>query len=194
MSKKKISAVIVRNAPIVWIDLEMTGLDPAKDTILEIATIITDNEFNILATGPHLVINHPETVLDTMNEWCQKIHRKSGLCDAVLRSSTSMLDAQEQTLDFIKQYCPEGAAVLAGNSVWNDRQFLAIYMPEIIEYLNYRIIDVSSVKELILRWYVGNPHVEFKKSDNHRALEDIQGSIEELKHYQKFFFKNRFIQ
>ncbi len=191
MSKKKINAQIVRNAPIVWMDLEMTGLDPLTDTILEMATIITDNNFNVIAVGPEIIINHPEHVLETMNEWCQKIHKKSGLCDAVLRSSTSLAEAQEQTLEFIKEYCPEGASVLAGNSVWNDRQFLAIHMPDIIDYLNYRIIDVSSVKELVLRWYPGDVHAEFKKPDNHRALEDIKASIEELKHYQKYFFKSR---
>lgn len=173
---------------LVWIDLEMTGLNSDIDVILEIATIITDNQLNIIAEGPALIIHQPQAALDLMDEWVRNVHTKSGLVDAVQKSSMTLAVAQEETLDFIKQHCPPRDGVLCGNSVWQDRSFLRKSMPRIVDYLHYRIIDVSSIKELAVRWYPHNPHVKFEKPDNHRALEDIRGSIKELAHYRKYFF------
>lgn len=172
----------------VWIDLEMTGLNPEIDVILEIATIITDNELNIIAQGPSLIIHQPDTALNLMDQWVRNIHTKSGLLDAVQKSKVSIHEAAEETLEFIKQHCPPQTGVLAGNSVWQDRNFLVKYMPQITNHLHYRLIDVSSIKELIQRWYPDNSHVKFKKPDNHRAMEDIEASIKELAHYRHFFF------
>jgi oligoribonuclease len=174
---------------LVWIDLEMTGLDPNKDAILEIATIITNGELNIIASGPELVIHQSDKILNSMGPWVAEQHKKTGLTDASRNSKISLQDAQEQTLDFIKKYCTEKTALLAGNSVWQDRNFLARSMPKIIEYLHYRLLDVTTVKELVKRWYPHSPYAEFKKREAHRALDDIQGSIEELQHYRKYFFK-----
>lgn len=177
-----------KTSHLVWIDLEMTGLNPERDVILEIATIITDNQLNIIAEGPSFVIHHPESVLNHMDEWCIKQHGKTGLTDQVIKSEIKLEKAYQDTLTFIKQYCAPRTGVLAGNSIWVDRQFLVKYMPEIVQHMHYRLIDISSVKELIRRWYPHNSHIEFKKDDNHRALEDVRGSIKELEHYRKYFF------
>lgn len=173
---------------LVWIDLEMTGLDAGHDTILEIATIITDNQLNVLEQGPSLVIHQKEEALSLMDAWNQKHHGRSGLIDAVKGSSLSMQEAEDTVLDFIKLYCKKNTAPLCGNSVWQDRIFLKKYMPRIEEYLHYRIIDTSSIKEVVKRWYPESPHANFVKAENHRALEDIIQSIEELKHYRTYFF------
>jgi oligoribonuclease len=174
---------------IVWIDLEMTGLDLATDVILEIATIITDNNLAIIARGPSLVIHQPDAVLENMNSWCKEHHGKSGLTEAVKQSKMSLQEAEAQTLEFIKSYCKQATAPLAGNSVYQDRAFLVRYMPTLIDYLHYRIIDVSTVKELARRWYPNDPLVNFKKQETHRALTDIEESIKELDHYRQNFFK-----
>lgn len=173
---------------LVWIDLEMTGLDPELDTILEISTVITNNNLDIIEVGPSLVINHSEIVLSGMNEWCVEHHGKSGLTEAVRNSKVSMHDAQAVTLEFLKKHCTKGRSPLCGNSVWQDRIFLRKDMPEVDAYLNYRIIDVSSIKEVVRRWYDGHPQIKFEKSAGHRASEDILASIEELKHYRYYFF------
>lgn len=173
---------------LVWIDLEMTGLNAEVDVILEIATIITDNQLNIIAEGPSLIINQRQSALDLMDEWVRNAHGKSGLTDAVTKSTTLLAVAQEETLDFIKSHCAYQEGVLAGNSVWQDRIFLRKYMPRITDYLHYRIIDVSSIKELANRWYPQSQFLKFEKPDNHRALEDVRGSIKELAHYRKYFF------
>ncbi|KAJ2813118.1 Oligoribonuclease, mitochondrial [Coemansia furcata] len=176
--------------PLVWIDCEMTGLDSENDTILEIACIITDGSLNILASGPEIVIHHPQHVLDKMNEWCVEHHGKSGLTARVLDSTVTMEEAETAVLDLVKQCCAQPrVAVLAGNSVHVDCAFLRRYMPRLIEHLHYRIVDVSSVKELARRW---NPEVLQRapaKSLAHRALDDIIESIEELRYYQDNFFK-----
>jgi oligoribonuclease len=177
-----------KNGLLVWIDLEMTGLDIQHDTILEIATIITDNNLNIIARGPALAIHHTPEQLRGMNAWCQNQHAKSGLLDAVRASTKTLEQAQEQTVQFIKKYCEPRTAILSGNSIWVDRLFLAKYMPEVVALLHYRMIDVSSVKELVGRWYPESGHKEFKKSDNHRALGDIEESIKELAYYREHFF------
>lgn len=173
----------------VWIDLEMTGLNPKHDTILEIATIITDAQLNIIATGPDLIINQPEHNLQNLDPWVLHHHTKSGLLQAVRASTVTLLDAEEQTLAFIERYCIKGSAYLAGNSVWQDRAFLVPYMPRIIEYLHYRLIDVTTIKELVKRWYPHDSTVTITKKDAHRAGEDIMESIKELQHYRAHFFR-----
>lgn len=172
----------------VWIDCEMTGLDITKDVLLEIATIITDVDLNIIAEGPDLVIHQQEDVLAAMIPVVKDLHAKSGLSDEVKRSIISLADAERETLSFIQRYCRQDQAVLAGNTVWQDGIFLRKYMPRITDYLNYRIVDVSSIKVLVRQWYPNDPHVKFKKGETHRALVDIKESIEELKWYKKYFF------
>ncbi len=173
---------------LVWIDLEMTGLDPARDRIIEIATLITDNNLTVVAQGPSLVIQCDETVLNTLSPEVTALHKKSGLIEKVKQSTITIEQAQQQTVDFLKKECNVGVSPLCGNSIWCDRTFLSRYMPEILQLLHYRIIDVSTVKELVTRWYPDNPHAAFKKKDAHRALDDIKESIEELKQYRKYFF------
>ena len=172
---------------LVWIDLEMTGLDPQKDRILEIATIITDSQLNEVAQGPVITISCPEEALAQMNEWVRETHGKSGLIDKVRASTISLEQAEKETYDFISSYCIEKKAILAGNSVWNDKFFMMHYMPTIIDYLHYRILDVSSIKNAITRWYPREKAI-FVKSNTHRALEDIKESIAELKYYRANFF------
>ena len=173
---------------LVWIDLEMTGLDSQKDRILEIATIITDGQLNEVAQGPVLAISCPEENLAQMNDWVKETHGKSGLLDKVRASTISLEQAEAETYDFIASYCIEKKAILAGNSVWNDKFFMVHYMPTIINYLHYRILDVSSIKNAIVRWYPRDEKTVFPKSNTHRALEDIRESIAELKYYRTNFF------
>lgn len=173
---------------LVWIDLEMTGLDVMNDTILEIATIITDDTLNIVATGPNIVIHESDEKLAQMNDWCKKQHGASGLMQQSKDSVVNLQEAQEQTLNFIKEYCKPRVGILCGNSVWQDRIFLQRYMPEITNYLHYRLVDVTSIRELITRWYPNDAGRNVVKKDTHRALEDIQESIEELRQYKDHFF------
>lgn len=172
---------------LIWLDLEMTGLNPEKDTILEIATVITNNELEVIEIGPDLVIHHSDEVLSRMDDWCAKQHLRSGLISKVKASTISLEQAAKATLDFLKLHAKERKAPVCGNSVWQDRIFLRKYMLEIDNFLNYRIIDVSSIKEIIGRWYPKNPKAKFCKPENHRALEDVMYSIRELKHYRSFF-------
>ena len=173
---------------LVWIDLEMTGLDPTLDRIIEIATIITDNNLTIVAQGPSLVIQCEEALLNSMSCEVSALHKKSGLIEKVKESKITLAQAQQQTVDFLKKECNVGVSPLCGNSIWCDRAFLSRYMPEIPKLLHYRIIDVSSIKELVQRWYPDNSHARFEKKETHRALDDIKESIEELKQYRKYFF------
>lgn len=173
---------------LVWLDLEMTGLIIATDVILEIATVITDKDLNVIAEGPSLVIHQPEEKLAAMGKWCQDQHGKTGLIKDVRNSTVTLQEAEEQIAAFIKQHCAPSTGILSGNTVWQDRVFLDKYMPLISTYLHYRIIDVTSVKELVKRWYPDNKNIEFKKSDRHRALSDVYESIAELQHYRKNFF------
>lgn len=173
---------------LVWIDLEMTGLNPDSDVILEIATIVTDSQLNILAEGPSIVVHQPESALAMMNGVVAQMHAKSGLTEEVRKSTVSLQEAERQTLEFIKQYCKQGTAPGCGNSVWQDRAFMRRHMQQLDSYLHYRIIDVSTVKELMNRWYRGNPAIMFEKIERHRAMGDVRQSIKELKHYQKNFF------
>jgi len=172
---------------LVWMDLEMTGLDPNVDTILEIATIITDGQLNIVAEGPNVVIHQSDSVLDGMGDWCKQHHGDSGLSEKVRASTISMSDAEQQSLDFIKAHVPEGVSPLCGNSIHQDRRFLVPYMPILEAYLHYRNIDVSTVKELARRWH---PNIEVPaKAGEHLALADVRESIDELKFYRKEFFR-----
>ncbi len=176
---------------LVWMDLEMTGLDPNVDTILEIATIITDGQLNTVAEGPNIVIYQPDAVLDVMGDWCKGHHGDSGLTAKVRASSISMLDAEQQSLEFIKTHVPEGVSPLCGNSIHQDRRFLVPYMPRLEAYLHYRNIDVSTVKELTRRWY---PNIEApKKAGEHLALADVRESIEELKFYREKVFSSNIL-
>jgi len=171
---------------LVWMDLEMTGLEPDSDTILEIATIITDGNLNTIAEGPNLVVHQEESVLERMGDWCKQHHADSGLSERVRQSKLSMQDAEQQTLDFIAQYVKKGTSPLCGNSIHQDRRFLVPYMPNLEAYFHYRNIDVSTVKELVRRWY---PKVERpKKQEEHLALADIRESIAELTFYRQQFF------
>lgn len=180
--------VMTQDTNLVWIDLEMTGLDPNQDVILEIATIITDSQLNIIAHGPSLVINQSKNILEHMNEWSQQQHKKTGLTDLVCNSTTTIQQAERQTVEFIRKYCEPQTALLCGNSIWKDYTFLQVYMPSIIDFLHYRQLDVSTVKELVLRWYPESPYAEYKKKETHRALEDILESIAELCYYRQYFF------
>lgn len=173
---------------LVWIDLEMTGLDITKESIIEIATVVTDGELNILAQGPNLAVHVSDELLNNMDEWNTSHHTASGLVERVKHESVSVAEAEAQTLEFLRKWVPEGKAPLCGNSVWNDKKFMEKEMPDLVDYLHYRMIDVSTVKELARRWY---PHVErYQKKGAHLALDDILESIEELKHFRKRVFQN----
>lgn len=171
---------------LVWMDLEMTGLDPARDTILEIATLITDSELNIVAEGPEIVVRQPLARLQAMDAWNREHHGKSGLWDKVLASTVELAQAEARTLDFIRAHVGAKESPLCGNSIWQDRRFLAVCMPDLDAYLHYRLIDVSTIKELVSRWY---PAAKYgKKKGNHRALDDIRESLDELRHYRATVF------
>jgi oligoribonuclease len=168
-------------------DMEMSGLDPDTCTILEIATIVTDADLRILAEGPDLVVHQPDEVLEAMDAWNTEHHGASGLAQAVRDSSVSLADAEERTLAFLAEHVPEDEAPLCGNSIWQDRRFLVRYMPRVDAFLHYRLVDVSSIKELARRWY---PDLEPPaKSKSHRALDDIRESIAELAFYREQLFK-----
>ena len=175
---------------LVWVDLEMTGLDPEQNTILEIATLITDDTLAIVAEGPVLSIHQPAHVLEAMDEWNRDHHGASGLTARALASTLTLADAEMATLDFVRRYCPERTSRLCGNSIHQDRRFLVRYMPTFDAYLHYRNIDVSTVKELVRRWYPSGP-VAPEKRHAHLALDDIRESIEELRFYREHYFRNQ---
>lgn len=167
----------------VWMDLEMTGLDPEKERIIEMATIITDGDLNVVAEGPSLVIKQSNELLDSMDEWNTRTHTKTGLINKVKSSHLTERQAEIETLDFIQRHTLKGRAPLCGNSICQDRRFLYKYMPELSEWLHYRNIDVSSFKEVARQW---SPSISggFEKRGRHQALEDIKESIEELRYYR----------
>lgn len=173
---------------LIWLDLEMTGLEPEVDVILEIATIVTDSQLNILAQGPVFAISQSDETLDNMSPWCIEHHGKSGLTQRCRDSSTSLAEATEKTIRFVEQYVPKGKSPMCGNSIGQDRRFINKYMPTFEDYFHYRNLDVSTVKELARRW---KPEVLDKvvKTGAHLALDDIKESIAELKVYREHFFK-----
>ena len=174
---------------MVWIDLEMTGLDEKRESIIEIATVITDGELNILAQGPNLAISVSEELIAGMDEWNTTHHHRSGLVDRIRNNGVTLAEAEQQTLDFLKQWVSPKTAPLCGNSIWNDRKFLDKEMPLVADYLHYRMVDVSTVKELARRWY---PKVEkYQKKLSQLALDDILESIEELEYFRAKIFNSQ---
>lgn len=172
---------------LIWIDLEMTGLDPLHDRIIEIATLVTDSDLNIIAEGPQLVVHQSDALLDSMDEWCTNQHGKSGLTQRVRESQISEEQAEQETLAFLREHVAKGASPMCGNSIGQDRRFLDRYMPELEAYFHYRNLDVSSVKELARRW---RPDVlkGVVKQGSHLAMDDIKDSVNELAHYREHFF------
>jgi len=173
---------------LIWIDLEMTGLDPDTDVIIEIATVVTDKNLNILAEGPVMAVHQSDETLAAMDDWNQKHHGESGLIQRVRESKANAADAEAQTLKFLMEWVPVKASPICGNSICQDRRFLYRYMPTLEAYFHYRNLDVSTIKELVARWA---PQLKdgISKKATHRALHDIIESIEELKYYREHFFK-----
>lgn len=171
---------------LIWIDLEMTGLDTNNDRIIEVATIITDAELNIVAEGPVLAVHQGDEILDGMDEWNTKTHAKTGLTERVRASTLDEAEAERQTIAFLQQYVPKNKSPMCGNSICQDRRFLARSMPELEAYFHYRNLDVSSLKEMAARW---KPEIlpGFSKKNTHKALDDIRESIEELQYYREHF-------
>ncbi|CAM5186252.1 Oligoribonuclease OS=Castellaniella defragrans OX=75697 GN=orn PE=3 SV=1 [Castellaniella defragrans] len=173
---------------LIWLDMEMTGLDPERERILEIALIVTEPDLTVVAQAPVLVIHQSDTLLEAMDKWNRSTHGKSGLIDKVKASTLTEEQAQEQLLEFLKPLVPEGKSPMCGNTIGQDRRFMVKYMPRLEAYFHYRNLDVSTLKELSLRW---KPEVyrSFVKASKHEALADIQESIDELKHYREHFLK-----
>jgi oligoribonuclease len=174
---------------LIWIDLEMTGLDTNNDKIIEIATIVTDAQLNILAEGPMLAIHQSNEVLNGMDEWNTRQHGQSGLVDRVRRSTLDEAEAERQTIEFLSEYVPEGASPMCGNSICQDRRFMARCMPKLEGFFHYRNLDVSTIKELIKRWAPPNVLSGFRKGGSHLAMDDTRDSIRELRFYRESFFK-----
>lgn len=173
---------------MVWVDCEMTGLDPARHVIIEIATIITDFNLNVVARGPELAIRASAAKMRAMDPWPRRTHKASGLLDRVANEGVTLAEAEAQTLRFVRKHCYAQTAPLCGNSVWQDKRFLTRYMPSFVEFLHYRIVDVSSVKQLVARWCPDRVYAPVK-TETHRALADIEESIAELGAYKKIFTK-----
>lgn len=175
------------NERLVWIDLEMTGLDPASDTIIEIATIVTDAQLAILAEGPVLAVHQPDELLEGMDDWNTRQHAQSGLIDRVRESTVTLAEAERATLDFLGQWVASGVSPMCGNTICQDRRFLARLMPRLEAFFHYRNLDVSTIKELVRRW---SPEVldGFAKQGSHLALDDIRDSIAELRYYRSRVF------
>lgn len=173
---------------LIWIDLEMTGLDPNHDRIIEIATVVTDSDLNILAEGPSMAIHQAETLLEGMDEWNTTHHGNSGLTERVRKSTVNESQAEQATLDFLSKWVPQGASPMCGNSIGQDRRFLVRYMPELAAFFHYRNLDVSTLKELAKRW---SPKLleGVSKQSKHLALDDVYDSISELRFYRKHFIR-----
>ncbi len=173
---------------LIWIDLEMTGLEPQQDQIIEIATVVTDSNLEILAQGPVIAIHQPDSILNAMDAWNTQHHGDSGLTERVRQSQSSAADAERETLTFLQQYIPAGKSPMCGNSICQDRRFMARLMPALEVYFHYRNLDVSTLKELARRW---KPEISkgFFKKGAHLALDDILESIAELKYYRNHFIQ-----
>jgi oligoribonuclease len=173
---------------LVWLDMEMSGLDPEKERILEVAVVVTSAELEVVAEGPVLVIHQPDSLLDGMDAWNKSTHGRSGLIDKVKQSTLTEAQAEEQLIAFLSQHVPAGKIPLCGNSIGQDRRFMVRYMPRLEAFFHYRSVDVSTLKELARRW---KPEVvkSFQKKSRHEALADIHESIDELRHYRKYLFR-----
>ena len=173
---------------LIWIDLEMTGLDTEQDVIIEIATIVTDKDLNVLGEGPIMAIHQPDALLDGMDEWNTRQHGQSGLTERVRNSAISMAEAEQGTIEFLEQFVDAGVSPMCGNSICQDRRFLSRQMPKLEAFFHYRNLDVSSVKEIAKRW---RPELlkGFKKQGSHLAMDDIKDSIAELSYYREVFFE-----
>lgn len=179
------AAITAGNDRLIWIDLEMTGLDTDRDSIIEIATVVTDAQLNVLAEGPEFAIAHPLETLEAMDEWNRNQHRRSGLWQRVIDSQATHAQAEAQTMAFLQQWIGAGASPMCGNSICQDRRFLHRQMPRLERYFHYRNLDVSTIKELARRWA---PAVlaGVAKTSNHTALSDVRDSIDELRHYRQY--------
>lgn len=180
--------VVDKSKTLIWIDMEMTGLEPETDRVIEIATLITDADLNILAEGPVVAVHQSDSVLAGMDEWNQRTHGDSGLVARVRASQSDEADAEQQTLDFLRDYAETGSSPMCGNSVHQDRRFLVKYMPTLEAFFHYRNLDVSTVKELARRWRPELPG-GFIKNGSHKALDDIRDSVSELQYYREHFFR-----
>jgi oligoribonuclease len=172
---------------LVWVDMEMSGLNPATDVVLEVAILLTNKDLEIVAEGPQLIVQQPAELFTKMDSWNQEHHTKSGLWQSVLDSQVTLQEAEEAVFNFLQQHVGPRQSPLCGNSIAQDRMFLMNYMPRVNEYLHYRMIDVSTIKELVKRWYPGGPAAP-AKANQHRALDDIRESINELRFYRDQFF------
>lgn len=173
--------------PLIWLDMEMTGLEPDSDHVLEIATLVTDAQLRIIAEGPDLVVHQSDAILDGMGEWCREHHGASGLTEQCRGSTISVEQAEQLTLEFLAQHCQAGQSPLCGNSIGQDRRFIFRHMPKLAAFLHYRSVDVTSIKELAQRWYPDMPPMI--KTESHRALDDIRESLAELQHYRTHVFR-----
>ena len=174
---------------LIWIDLEMTGLDPETDRIIEVATLVTDSNLNLIAEGPIIAVNQSESTLNSMDDWNQEHHGRSGLIERVKNSKVTERMAEKQTIEFLQEHIDTNTSPMCGNSICQDRRFLARYMPTLERFFHYRNLDVSTIKELAVRWKPEITKTLTKKS-SHQAMDDIRESVEELKHYRSNFFKN----
>ncbi len=180
--------MVGKDQRLVWIDMEMTGLDPEKERIIELAAVVTEPDLTLVAEGPVLVVHQSDELLAAMDKWNQSTHGKSGLIDKVKASTLTEADAEECMLDFLSRHVPAGKSPMCGNTIGQDRRFMVKYMPKLEAFFHYRNLDVSTLKELALRW---KPEVyrSFNKQSKHEALADIYESIDELKHYREHFLK-----
>ncbi len=180
--------MVGKDQRLVWIDMEMTGLDPEKERIIELAAVVTEPDLTLVAEGPVLVVHQSDELLAAMDKWNQSTHGKSGLIDKVRASTLTEADAEEQMLEFLSRHVPAGKSPMCGNTIGQDRRFMVKYMPRLEAFFHYRNLDVSTLKELALRW---KPEVyrSFNKQARHEALADIYESIDELKHYREHFLK-----